>query len=345
MSSHYYVPCTADAVVREAAARQRRQLRAVLLSAQASDGLMFDSLKTRKESSVWVTSQSLIGIFHSPDLSAQEAQVFIKNLEAPFKPDSFLEKNGAVYAWSPPGGELNPAMPALWTAGALAAALGKPGMLDEQKRDAALHHLGQVQRVAGAYRPTDDGGWNMFPNQIDPAQHQVYPTALALLVLLETREAGLPWEGSADRRDALLRSTVQWLISQYDDKAQPPGWHDASGSTYETFDGLTLMTFSLLLRAESVIGIVIPSHILNRIPQHLSECVTRDLNFPMGTASYGTRVKDLNNREYVAKQSIGFLWHSWAVDCAVRWLKRSESHAEPKETVVRVQRRSWSPGG
>lgn len=326
-----------DSEVREAAARQRQALYDVIAAARAPDGLIFDSLKVRKDANVWVTSQCLTAVFHSRDLPPSQVNAFVAQLDLPFRRDLFIEMNGVKLGWLQPTGEPNPAMPALWTAAALAVALGQPGILTGEDRARAEQHFLDVQEVLRAYN-TGDGGWNMFANQLDPYQHNAYPTALGLLVLLEAREAQLPWGGSSARRDELLKMTAQWLVDRYDDKASPPGWHDASESTHEVFDGLTLQIFSELLRAEAETGFQLPPKILRRIPEHLEECASRDMTFPFLSAAYTTPARDYSGRQYTARASIGFLWRSWAIDGAVRWLRRADKYGAPKEERVRVQR-------
>ena len=82
---------------------------------------------------------------------------------------------------------------------------GRPGFLTGEARERALKNLSYTHEVLKIYRPNDNGGWNMFPNQTEPSLHNVYTTALALLALLETRKANLPWDGSVEKRDQLLK--------------------------------------------------------------------------------------------------------------------------------------------
>jgi hypothetical protein len=184
----------------------------------------------------------------------------------------------------------------------------------------------------------ETGGWNMFANQKQPALHNPYTTTLALLALLETHKAGLPWEGSVQRRDQLLRATAQWLIDKFDDEGQPPGWHGVAESANQVFDGLTLQIYAELLHAEAEAGIELPPQILQQIPIHLAQCAERDLNFPVASGEFSASTTDRYGRDTVGKESIGFLWYPWAIAASQRWLEHADKHGATPEDRVRVRR-------
>ena len=331
-------PVHTEAEVRRAAAVQRRLLLGTIQQGQAPNGLIFDSLRERNVASVWVTSQTLTGVFHPPELNNEESGKLVTALDAVFQPEQTFEKDGVKYGWLQTDGTLSPAMTPLWTAAALAEALGKPGLLTGAARERAQAHFVYTQEVLKLYRANDAGGWNMFPRQLNNAPSN-YPTALALLVLLETRHANLPWEGSTERRDVLLKASAQWLIDQYDDKTNPPGWKEENRSTYEAFDGLTLQIYAELLRAEEETGILLPPKILNQIPRHLSSCNTRTFNYALASTSYQSPIKDYKGNQAIdVSESLAFLWHPWAIDCAARWLSRAKRLGVSDEEQVPVQR-------
>ena len=178
----------------------------------------------------------------------------------------------------------------------------------------------------------------MFPNQEDPDLNNVYTTTLALLALLETRKANLPWEGSVEKRDQLLKATAQWLADQYDDQASPAGWHAKSETHTAAIDGLTLQIYGELLRAEAETGFVLPARIANQIPDYLAKCVERDLNFPSDSGEFSAIFTDHLGQQYMAREALGFLWYPWAMNSAQLWLLRAEKLGAPKEDQVRVRR-------
>jgi hypothetical protein len=328
-------PVPRDDRIRNSAARQRRMLEADMQSARTASGLMFDTLKDRKSSSSWTTAQTLTALFHCPDCDAKKMVPSLIAILKSDDPSGDEWMRDILRSWT---GEPSPAMPAMWTAASVAIALGKQDLLVGDDRALALRRFDELQAHLIRYRADNTGGWNMFANQIDPSRHEVYPTVLALLVLLETRRAGLPWDGTLEQRDALLKATAQWLINAYDDKASPPGWHDSSASTDMVFDGLTLQVFAQLLRAQDEADVRLPENILNEIPRRLEDCVSRDFTYPIGSAAYATPAKDFTGREYTARQSIGFLWYPWAIDGAVRWLERANREGRPMQQRVRVRR-------
>jgi hypothetical protein len=332
-------PVHTEAEVRQAAAAQRRLLLGTIQQGQeAPNGLIFDSLRERKGASVWVTAQTLTGVFHLPDLHNEESSKLVAALDAAFQPAQTFEKDGVKYGWLQSDGTLSPALVPLWTAAALAETLGRPGLLTGAARERAQAQFVYTQEVLKLYRANDAGGWNMFPRQINNAPSN-YPTALALLMLLETRQANLAWEGSTERRDALLKATAQWLIEQYDDKTNPAGWKEENRSTYEAFDGLTLQIYAELLRAEEEAGISLPPKILNQIPRHLNSCNTRTFNYALASTSYQAAIKDYNGNQAVdVSESLAFLWRPWAIDCAARWLRRAKRYGVADEAQVPVQR-------
>lgn len=318
----------------------RRTLIDAFKRGQNSDGWIVTNLKTPDYGfEVWAHSQSVCAILKSPETSNDEVRTFVKGLDLPFMPGMTVENEGVKYGWVSHKGDVDTiAEPALWTAAALAAAVAKPGLLTTEERQRAEQHLAYTQEVLKTYRPLETGGWNMFARQKDPSFHNPYTTTLALLALLETRSAGLPWEGSTERRDALLKMTAQWLISKFDGDENPAGWHGVGESENQIFDGLTLQIYAELLRAEAEAGIEIPQRIVDEIPRHLVRCTDRDLNFPIASGEFSAPVIDHTGRPSVGKESIGFLWYPWAIDGAVRWLQRAEQHGVPPEERVRVRR-------
>lgn len=337
-----------DAEIREAGLKMRAKLFAALRGAQTKEGWLPPTLRknAKLEMEYWSNSQSMSALFSVPDrqLDGQDVGQSLKGvtraMDFPFAPGASIEVGGLRYGWvSHPGETHTQAEPAIWTAIALAKALGRPGLLEGEERRVALERFAYVQEVLKLYRPLETGGWNMFARQKDPAHHNLYTTALAFLALLETRSAGLPWDGSEERRDQLLKQTAQWLIDNYDEKATPPGWRSTSESTYEILDGLTLQIFSELLRAEAEAGVVLPPRMLEQISDYLKAASGRDLNFPVASGEFAELVYDRDTgKESSDREAIGFLWYPWAINASAWWLRRAERVGAPPEERVRVRR-------
>lgn len=335
-------PVRSNAEIRQAASNMRQELVQALKRSQTQKGGIPSSLNPAVKPSFeyWSNGQALTAAFATAELSESDARQLLKGFEEQFESGSAIEgTDRRKYGWiAHPKEKRTQAEPAIWTVAALAAALGRPGLLTGEARENALKRLAYAQDVLKTYRPDDADGWNMFPNQEDPHLHNVYTTTLALLALLETHKANLPWEGSIERRDELLKATAQWLADQFDDKASPAGWHAASETHTSAIDGLTLQIYGELLRAEAQAGFVLPARIANQIPDYLAKCVERDLNFPSDSGEFSAFFTDHRGQQYVAREALGFLWYPWAMNSAQLWLLRAEKVGAPKEDQVRVRR-------
>jgi hypothetical protein len=339
-------PVKSEAEIRQRAVELRKGLLEALARGQTQEGWIASSLRPnfKREFELWSHSQALSAAFSVPDAEREEQiRRFVVGLEAPFAPGLAIENDGIKYGWiSHPNETHTQAEPALWTTIALAKALGRPGLLTNEERQRAEQHMAYTQEVLRLYLPPPekDGkvGWNMFPRQKDPSEHNTYTTALALLALLEMRAAGVPWEGSIERRDALLQATAQWLMDNYEAKADPPGWKAGSETTNEALDGLTLQIYSELLRAEAEAGVTLRPEIIEQMPRYLARTVERDMKFPVASGEFAAPILDRDGRDSMDREAIGFLWYPWAINAAVRWLSRAEQHGAQPEDRVRVRR-------
>jgi TIR domain len=335
-------PARSTADIRTAASPLRQNLLIALESGQTKQGGIASNLNpgSTKTFEPWSNAQALTAMFATPELSQEDARNLLRGFDQHFQPQSMIVgDDGKKYGWIAHPDEMRTqAEPTLWTAAALATALGTPNLLTGEAREVALKRLAYTHEALKTYRPADHGGWNMFPNQQDPSLNNVYTTTLALLALLETKRANLPWEGSEQKRDELLKATAQWLAAQYDDQSQPPGWHAASETHEATIDGLTLQIYAELLRAEAEAGFVMPPRILNQIPDYLAKCVDRKLDFPSDSGEFASLFTDHRGVRYMAREALGFLWYPWAMNGAQWWLLRAEKHGARKEDEVRVRR-------
>jgi len=345
-------PTRSDAEIRQDASSFRRELLTALKTAQTAQGGIVRSLKPGDPPVLeyWANGQALAAMLTTPEFSEAEAGQFRKAMEIPFAQDAkIVGADGRNYGWTAHNEEdRTQAEPAMWIAVALANALGRPGFLTGDARERALKNLSYTHEVLKMYRPNDNGGWNMFPNQANPSYNNIYTTTVALLALLETRRANLPWDGSVEKRDRLLQATAQWLADEYDDKAPQPGWRSSSefGEKTETYEGLTLQIYGELLRAEAEAGFVLPARILNHMTdylthmaEHLAQIGDLPVNLPPGgVGEFKTPITDHRGEHYPATESVEFLWYPWAIYAAQLWLLRAEKHGESTLNWVRVRR-------
>src|SRR5204863_3928427 len=75
--------------------------------------------------SVWISSQALAGVFRAPEATDADLRGFLPALDAPFDPSLTIEAGGVPWGWRPSRSDYTEAEPALWTAAALAEALGR----------------------------------------------------------------------------------------------------------------------------------------------------------------------------------------------------------------------------
>jgi hypothetical protein len=337
-------PVRSEAEIRNHAVELRRRLLEALNRGQTPEGWIASTLRpnVKREFELWSHSQALSAAFSIPDRGLEaEIRKLVVGLEWPFTPGLAIEKDGIKYGWiSHPGETHTQAEPALWTLIALAKAMGRPGLLTADERQRAERFLAYTQEVLKLYHPqaTEPGGWNMFPRQKDPSQHNTYTTALALLALLELRQAGLGWEGSAEHRDELLKQTAAWLIKSYVHDSDPPGWRAGSETTYEILDGLTLQIYSELLRAEAEAGVTLTPEMSAQMSRYLAATVERDMTFPVASGEFAAPITDRDGRDSMDREAVGFLWYPWAINACVRWLSRAERQGSPMEERVRVRR-------
>jgi TIR domain len=329
--------------IRTAASSQRRVLLAALEHGQTPEGHIAPSLKAGSDRSLefWSNAQALSAAFSADELTDDEGKQLLRGIDAAFTTNATIEsRDGHKYGWiAHPKERRTQAEPAIWTAVALANALRRPGLLTGEARARALKNLAYTQEVLKTYRPDNENGWNMFPNQEEPHLHNVYTTALALLALLEARKANLPWDGSVETRDHLLLNAARWLGDRYDAESPEPGWRHAASETSEnTVDGLTLQIYGELLRAEAEAGFVIPPKILEQMPNYLAKCGERNLSFPNDSGEFAAFFTDHNGQQYMAREALGFMWYPWAIYAAQLWLARAERTGAPMEQQVRVRR-------
>jgi hypothetical protein len=331
-----------DNAIHAFAARLRGELVNVFRQRLNDGWISAAPLNVNRTSEIWAHSQALFAIFQMPD-NPEAQREFLPALEIPFAPALEDNEPHRRYHWIDLDGvEYDKSTPVLWIAAAQGTALGKPGLLEGPQREAVQRHYQYVQEILKDYHPTESGGWNMLPFQKDPNKHHLYSTTLALLTLLQAKKANLPWDGSGERRDQLIRQTAQWLVEHFDSKGDPgssPGWRGIGEDTLEIYDGLTIQIFAELLETQqSFPDFNIPAVIMDEIPRQLGLFARRDLSFPVNGGEFLAQYTRFDGQEGVGRRLIKYLWYPWVIDCSMRWLQFAEKNQLPKEQRVQVKR-------
>jgi hypothetical protein len=333
-------PLYTEATIREAAALRRQELLQLLDEKRLPDGWISATPKDDPPAAdLWSHTQAVTGILrarHGDDVRRK----FIPSARAPFlKFDLATVTPLEAHQLERDDKQTDKAVPLLWAVTSLATAISTPALLIPEDREKSLRYLDAVQRMLEPYRPTEDGGWNLFPRQKQRDEHHLYSSVLALLMLLELHDAGLGWLGSTERRDAMILATANWLAARFDPTGDPPGWRGIREDIREVYDGLTLQIHGELLRAQAArVGFAIPPVVLEEIPKLLAACAQRDLSFPTDGGEFEAVYLDATGKETLGHEAIKYLWYPWAIDCAVSWLRYARAIGVPKEQIVQVQR-------
>ena len=288
--------------------------------------------------SPWVTSEAVYSVLLNIDAHDPKLPDFIKALDAPIEPGLPIEAGSQKFGWLVSDADFPEAEPALVTLAALGAALARRDLLNDEQRAHFLARLDYTQTVADLYRPVDDGGWNMYPQQDDPAGHATFTTAMALVALLELHRAGIGWHGDEARREHMIGATLSWLVGQFDAKSNPPGWHPWPRDDGHVIDGLTLQIYAELLRAEAEDEITLPTELSLAIAAQVERLVGRPADYPTATSTVTKVFTNYDGVRLTRWQDVSFPWQAWAVDLADRWLERARRNAAPPEVTVRAQR-------
>ncbi len=313
---------------------------------------------------------------HSQSLSALAAHPekwttthfadFRDSIETVFRNGQPIEREGMKWGWSEHGALLNraPTAPSvtpseasaseseassptsfipLWLEIALCETFRMPAFKAEPTYDAQLkERLNYTQEALELYRDqSDSGGWNIYPFQKESNQHSVYASTLALLGLAEAHRSGLPWLGSVERRDALIRQTSRWLLSQYRAEGARHGWLNDPTEEHvnEVFDGLTAETYCALLEAaQTGAADPLPPALFKDIQIYTSGCLDREIDYAVDVSYFRIPHRQVDGTETIGIDSVRFLWWPWVIRCGELWLHSEAARQARAEDRVQVRR-------
>jgi hypothetical protein len=285
--------------------------------------------------SVWDSSQALYAILKAQETTVNHSKKLLPILDETFNTQGLIPG----YGWRPFREDYARAEPTFWTLATLAVILGRNELLDATARPLYLQRFELAQRIGMSFRPTDSGGWNLFPKQRVPSEHSTYASAIALQALLESRATKLTWADSEKRRDELIISTVDWLVRQFDANKFPPGWRPAPDDRTPTIsDGLTLQVAGLLLRAEAEMGLPLSEEIARAIQRLVESLADRDHSHPTTNNRFNRAFKNHEDKNFDVMPATEYLWYPWAIETATRWLARTERLKYPNTAQVRARK-------
>jgi hypothetical protein len=334
--------------LRSAAADRRRELVESLFTPGKWDGGWVSATMKGGEPfarpDAWAQVQAAACLLATPEATNDDLRRLLPVLHTElFEPNRVCRPFDPSQGWAHYYENQPSTEPCAWYLTAVAWALARPGLVPPADRERLLTRLAEVQatldrcciRDPRTGRPT--GRWNLMTQQTDGStQGNIFLTGLVFQGLTELRRAGLPWGGGdgVARRDALLQATFAALMEDYEGN----GWYTQFNPRSELNDGLTLLLFDLLLRAEAAGFVSLPPAVTDQIPLRLADCATRTLDYPTRTAIFEVRAINLENREAFMQRPVRFPWYPFAVECAAHWLERLERVGAPHEEVVRARR-------
>lgn len=334
-------PVHDDAEVAAALHRVRTDLVGRMLAVQTQGDFFPDSFTPGDdpEFDVWSSSQATAAVLRAPEVPLDRARRCLAGLRAAFAPERFIERDGVVHGWlRQQGATYTEAEPCLWTNAALALALGRPGVVTDAERPEVLGLLARAQAAALTFRPLDTGAWNIFPRQKRPDRHSPYSTSLALLMLLETRAAGLPFAGSVERRDDVLARTAAFVGASFLPDGAVPGWRRTADPNDTVSPGLTFQNYALLLRAEREAGLPLPPAVAAALPDALEGLARVSMEQPPDAGEFAADFVDHDGRADRKTEMINMLWYPWAVLACREWLDRDVRLPGPSAHRFRVRR-------
>jgi len=227
--------------------------------------------------------------------------------------------------------------PVLWFQIAASHALRGSTALAVADREALEARLQVLQEVVDRHRTTGSDGWNKFPNQTNPFEHDPYCSALGLVALLELRAASRGWRGDVELRERMTTGTVNYLVASHQAHGPTAGW-STSAVINHPIDGLTIMIYSVLLRAEAEAGTALPAPVVDAAARRVAELKTRTLTFPDATGQVIREFRDHTGNVRRVQESVNFPWYPWAVELTARMLDRMKRHGATPEELCEVRR-------
>jgi hypothetical protein len=327
-------PVHQDTYVARDAAEVAREMTRQILDKKAQGQLR----RASGNYDLWSTAQVLTPVLRSTYTGAEDRRRAVALLGEAFDNEKGIEANGVKFGWPSQNANYSQAESTLWMIAALSAALGRPGAIPEGERGRYERMLGYSIETTSVFYPIDDGGWNMFPQQVEADLHSDYSSAVALLALLELREAGIELPTSAARRDELIGKTAEWLIKSHIADPTYPGWAGNRTNKGTPLEGLTLQVYSTLMRARTEASILIPDSYFDEVFSYLARMNNRPFSPDHISIVFTLPFVPHTGRREDSYYPNRFLWYPWAITCATQWLTHACNAGVDREQVTQVRR-------
>jgi len=289
---------------------------------------------------VWSTAQYAAANLHARSRRA-DARVYLGYLETAFAPGVYRYGQGheplGWYGYSDPAPWPEPP---LWMSTAIAEALAYPQLLRSGERATWLERLRLSQRGADAFGPHGDNHWDAVPHEDDATEYDTYAAAIALLATLGAKDAGLGWDGSTTRRDAVARATAGWFVATWLPDGQPfPRWNPQHERVdIADYGGLTLQIYGELLRARKAGYVDVPPPMLAAIERRLLALNDAQLEGDRSSVNFREHFKNGRGQDQFSVHDITFPLLPGAIECSARYLLYLEEIGAPRERTASIRR-------
>jgi hypothetical protein len=273
----------------------------------------------------WVHPQVVAAPARQSHVAAAALDTHITRLALMFDA-TFRDPDGVEVGWEE---EANigfaRAEPMLWTGEAIALLLPKLPAAD-QRRARLTAWLDRVAVLAGHY-VTPDGGWRRFPrNPTD--RPSTYVTTLALMMLLESEDAGHKLTINGSSAEQLIQRAASWLTKNHDYSVTRPGWREyPDDPKLNVSKALTLQVYSTLSRAVAEMPRQVEASLSDTLVALLRSDFKRAVvERPAADDAADTFRANMSvrpDRDTIANVNVTFLWYPWAVEATRRGVVRA----------------------
>jgi hypothetical protein len=317
-----------DQIVETASSIRRSLIEADLEHWHVSNQNFYGVDDRDPHSGIWASMQLAATVLHSPEATPSAVETSVQAIENAFDHSQLQTLDGKPLGWVDSEGALYPSVePTAWACDAVAAALSRPNCLDPQRRKKFETWLATAQDAIASfeYKP---GGYAPFSGAAPSFSGCNYSCVLVLGILLDCKEASLPWHGSHEELDRKIGETYDFLCSHFVAGKQPPGWNLLNGENWPPSPGLSLQVLAELLRAHRLLQLPMPQPIRDVVPWWLDTAKT-DL-IEQDSDYFEETFKTPDGHPAQSTRSLSFLHRPWEIALANEWRLLGQSLSIPQ---------------